>query len=206
MTVTICSCPPLCLIGDGGNSTSQGVCRHIDDCGIDGDSISPGFGGLANNRVYGDSVSGSVGSLERCIHTIDTSLSTWLQESRDSLAAFAKNIEEWDIIYWVQGLCPNREKSLALGERGLEGLDRAKCPSANFNDNVLEPVAERLHAKMVYCNIRDVCIRDGVNCLPATTEEAKRLAEVIGVIAKLAHQKKPNSSFRNAVGNRSRRR
>ncbi len=33
---------------------------------------------------------------------------------------------------------------------------------------------------MVYCNFRDVCIRDGVNCLPATAEEAKRLAEVIG--------------------------
>jgi len=103
----ICSCPVSCLIGDGGNSTSHGVCRHIDDRGIDGDSIS---------------------SLERCIHTIVTSLSTWLQESRDSLTVFAKNIKEGDIIYWVQGLCPNREKSLALGERGLEGLDRANCP------------------------------------------------------------------------------
>mgnify|MGYP006188987801 CR=1 FL=1 len=122
------------------------------------------------------------------------------------MAEIAKNIEEGDIIYWVQGLCPNREKSLALGERGLEGLDRANCPSANFNDNVLKPVAASLRAKKVYCNIRDVCIRDGVNCLPATTEEAKRLAEVIGVIAKLVHQKKPNSSFRTAVENRSRRR
>jgi hypothetical protein len=120
-----------------------------------------------------------------------------VQESRDSLAAFAKNIKERDIIYWVQGLCPNCEKSLALGERGLEELDRAKCPSANFNDNVLEPVAARLRAKMVYCNIRDVCIQDGVNCLPATTEEAKRLAEVIGVIAKLAHQKKAKFIFQN---------
>ncbi len=123
-----------------------------------------------------------------------------MQESRDSLAAFAKNIEERDIIYWVQGLCANRAKSLALGERGLEGLDRAKCPSANFNDNVLEPVAASLRAKMVYCNIRDVCIRDGVNCLPATTEEAKRLAEVIGVIAKLAHQKEAKFIFQNCGG------
>ena len=81
---------------------------------------------------------------------INTSLSTWLQESRDSLAAFAKNIEERDTIYWVHGLCPNLEKSLALGERGLEGLDRAKCPSANFNDNVLKQVAASLCAKMVY--------------------------------------------------------
>ena len=106
------------------------------------------------------------------------------------MAEFAKNIKEGDIIYWVQGLCANREKSLALGNRGLERFYWAKCPSANFNDNVLKPVAASLRAKMVYCNIRDVCIRDGVNCLPATPEEAKRLAEVIGVIAELAHQKK----------------
>jgi hypothetical protein len=200
----ICSCPALCLIGDGGNLTSHSVCRHIDDRGIDFDSINCGVDGLNNNSVDGDSVSGSIGSLERCIHTIDTSLSTWSQESHEYLAEIAKNIKEWEIIYWVQGLWPNPEKSLALGKRGLEGLDRAIFPSANFNDRILKPVAARLHAKMVYCNIRDVCIRDGVNCLPATHEEAKRLAEVISVIAKLVHQKKPNSSFRTAVGNLSR--
>jgi hypothetical protein len=61
------------------------MCPLIDDCGIDGDSISRGVGGLDNNRVDGDSVSGSVGILERCIHTINTSLSTWLQESRGLL-------------------------------------------------------------------------------------------------------------------------
>jgi len=115
---------------------------------------------------------------------IDTSLSSWSRE-----AEFVKNIKERDIIYWVQGLCVNREKSHALGERGLEGFDRAKCPSANFNDNVLNPVAASLRAKKVYCNIRDVCIRDTANCLPATPEEAKRLADVICDIAKLAHRK-----------------
>jgi hypothetical protein len=119
---------------------------------------------------------------------------------------FVRNIEEGDIIYWTQGLCPNREKSLALGGRGLEGLDRESCPSANFTNKVLKQVAERLRAKMVYSNIRDVCIReerdgrDGRNCLPATTEEAKRLAEVIGVIAKLAHQKKSKFIFQNCGG------
>ena len=107
---------------------------------------------------------GSVGSLERCIDTINTSLSSWSQESCNFLSEFAKNIKEQDIIYWVQGLCPNCEKTLALGERGLEGLDRAKCPSANFNDRVLKPVAARLRAKKVYCNIRDVCIRKDDNC------------------------------------------
>ena len=53
-------------------------------------------------------------------------------------------------------------------------------PERKLNDNVLKPVAASLRAKMVYCNIWDVCIRDGVNCLPVTAEEAKRLAEVIG--------------------------
>ena len=42
-----------CHIGDVGDSTSHGVCRLIDDCGIDGDSISRGVGGLVDNRVDG---------------------------------------------------------------------------------------------------------------------------------------------------------
>jgi len=37
-------------IGDGGDSTSHGVCRLIDDRGIDGDLISHGVGGLVDNR------------------------------------------------------------------------------------------------------------------------------------------------------------
>jgi hypothetical protein len=145
-------------------------------------------------------ISSSVGSLERCLHTINTSLCLWSPESRNFLSEFAKNIKEGDTIYWVQGLCPNREKSLALGKRGLGGLDHASCPSANFNDRVLEPVAERLRAKMVYCNIRDECIRDGENRMCATAEEAKRLAEVIGVFAELVHQKEAKFIFQNCSG------
>ena len=76
MTVTICSCPALCLIGDGGNPTSHGVCRNIDDRGIDGDLISRGVGGLVDNSVYGDSVSGRVGRLidNRVVRTDDIEL------------------------------------------------------------------------------------------------------------------------------------
>jgi len=103
------------------------------------------------------------------------------------LSEFAKNFKERDTIYWVQRLCPNHEKSLALGERGLKGLDRAKCPSANFSDRVLKPVAESLRAKKIYCNNGDECIRDGENCMCAMHEEAERMAEVIGVITELAH-------------------
>ena len=74
------------------------------------------------------------------------------------------------------------------------------CPSINFNDCVLKPVAASLRAKILFCNIRDVCIRDGENCMCATHEEAKRLAEVIGVIAELAHQKKAKFFFQNCGG------
>jgi hypothetical protein len=140
------------------------------------------------------------GNLERCIHTINTSLSLWSQESLSFFVEFSKNIKERDIIYWVQGLCPNREKSLALGERGLEGLDRANCPSASFNDNVLESIAASLRAKKVYCNIRDVCISDGENCMCTTSKEADKMAEDIGVITKLAHQKKAKFIFHNCGG------
>jgi hypothetical protein len=122
--------------------------------------------------------------------------------SRGFLAKLVRNIKEGQIIYWTQGLCPKHEKSLALGGRGLEGLDRASCPSANFNDRVLKPIAASLGAKLVFCNIRDVCIRseDGRNCLPATVEEAERLAEVIGVIAELAHLKGSKFFFQNCGG------
>jgi chemotaxis protein histidine kinase CheA len=144
--------------------------------------------------------------VKRCIDTIKTSLSSWSQESRDFLAKFVRNIEEGDIIYWTQGLCPNHEKSLALGGRGLEGLDRESCPSANFTDKVLKQVAERLRAKMVYSNIRERCIReerdgrDDRNCLPATVEEAERLAEVICVIAEIAHLKEAKFISQNCGG------
>ena len=114
MTVTICSCPALCLIGDGGNLTSHGVCRHIDDRGIEGDSISSGVGGLVDNCVYGDSVSGSVGSLERCIHTINMSLSSWLQESRDFFAEFAKKTSNNGISSFGFRDCALTVKSLLL--------------------------------------------------------------------------------------------
>jgi hypothetical protein len=165
----------LVLSGKGGDDCEDGAdlvtaAGFAAECDDDGDNDDD------DTRL----VSSSVCSLKRCIYTMNTSLSSWSQESRNFLSDFAKNIKPKKTIYWVQALCPNREKSLALGTRGLEGFDRASCPSANFNDRVLEPVAERLCAKMVYCNIQDVCIWDGeTNCMCATTEEAKRLAEVI---------------------------
>ena len=61
--------------------------------------VSPTFGILDDRD--GDSVSSSVGSLEWCLHTINTSLCSWSPESRNFLSEFAKNIKEWDTIYWV---------------------------------------------------------------------------------------------------------
>ena len=208
---SICSCSDgtLCFIGD------HGVCQLIDDRGIDGDSIDEEQHEVdvsgANTMHVRSCIHHSLLFLamdqpkepvKRCIDTINTSLSSWSQESLDFLAKFVRNIKEGEIIYWTQGLCPNHEKSLALGGRGLEGFDRESCPSANFNDRILKPIAERLRAKMVYCNIRDVCVRsrDGANCFPATVKEAERLAEVIGVIAKLAHLKKAKFIFQNCGG------
>jgi hypothetical protein len=164
-----------------GPMSMPAMCRLIDD-------------------LDSDSVSSSVGSLEQCIDTINTYLSSWTQESREYLYEIAKDIKEGQIIYWVQGLCANREKSLTLGERGLDGFDLANCPSANFSERVLKPVAASLGAKLVYCNIRDECIRKGDNCMCATHEEAERMAEVIGVFAKLAHQKETKFIFQNCGG------
>ena len=53
---------------------------------------------------------------------------------------------------------------------------------------------------MAYCNIRDVCIQDVGKCLPATPEEAKRLAEYLVSSPNLLTKRKPNSSFRNCGG------
>jgi hypothetical protein len=188
MTTTSFYCTPIESHDDAvmeevsaGPMSMPAVCRLIDD-------------------LDSDSVSSSVGSLERCIDTINTYLSSWTQESREYLYEIAKDIKEGQIIYWVQGLCANREKSLALGERGLDGFDLANCPSANFSERVLKPVAASLGAKLVYCNIRDECIWKGDNCMCATHEEAERMAEVIGVFAKLAHQKDTKFIFQNCGG------
>ena len=185
----------LVSIGKGGDNREDGAnlvaaARFAAECDDKGDDDDDDIGLVSSS----DSI------LKRCIYTINTSLSSWSPESRNFLSDVAKNIKPKKTIYWVQGLCPNRDKSLALGKRGLEGLDRADCPSTNFNDRVLETVAERLRAKMVYCNIRDECIWDGENCMCATAEEAKRLAEVISAFAELVHQKDAKFIFQNCGG------
>ena len=64
---------PLRHIGDGGDSTSHGVGRLIDDRGIDGDSISRGVVGLIDN--CGGSINsishGICGRLNKCWWWLD---------------------------------------------------------------------------------------------------------------------------------------
>ena len=152
-----------------------------------------------------DWVSSSVGSLERCLHMINTSLCSWLPESRNFLSEFAKNIKERETIYWVQGLCPNRAKSLALGERGLVGLDRAKCPSANFSDRILKPVAKSLRAKKVYCVIfgMNAFGTARIACAPRMKRRNGWLKLLVSSPISLT-EKKPNSSSRTVEENLSR--
>ena len=66
--------------------------------------VSPTFGILDDRD--GDLVSSSVGSLEQCLHMINTSLCSWLPESRNFLPEFAKNIKERDTILLGLGTVP----------------------------------------------------------------------------------------------------
>ena len=127
---------------------------------------------------------------------IDTSLSSWSRE-----AEFVKNIKERDIIYWVQGLCVNREKSLALGERGLEGFDRAKCPSAT------SMITFSIQLQQAYVPRRYIVIfgmyafgMPRIAC-PPRLKRPKGWLTLFVTSPNLLTENKPNSSFRTAVEN-----
>ena len=89
--------------------------------------------------------------------------------------------------YWCQGLCDYYTKSLMSGET-LEGLDRSKCPSAQFNDRILVNIAQTIGSVIMFCNFRGECKRkpDGKNCMNPTPEEAIKIVEVIIAFARLA--------------------
>ena len=89
--------------------------------------------------------------------------------------------------YWCQGLCDYYTKSLMSGET-LEDVDRSKCPSAQFNDQILIRIAQMLATSIMFCNFRGECKRtpDGKNCMDPTPEEAIKIVEVIIAFARLA--------------------
>jgi hypothetical protein len=70
----------------------------------------------------------------------------------------------------------------------LEGVDRLKCPSAQFNDQILVRIAQTLATGIMFCNFWGKCKRkpDGKNCMNPTPEEAIKIVEVIIAFARLA--------------------
>jgi hypothetical protein len=77
----------------------------------------------------------------------------------------------------------------------LEDVDRSKCPSAQFNDQILVRIAQTLATGIMFCNFWGECKRtpDGKNCTNPTPEEAIKIVEVIIAFARLA------DSLRGAV-------
>jgi hypothetical protein len=69
----------------------------------------------------------------------------------------------------------------------LVGIDRAQCPSAQFNDQILVRIAQTATGIM-FCNFRGKCKRtsDGKNCMHPTPEEDIKIVEVIIAFARLA--------------------
>jgi hypothetical protein len=125
---------------------------------------------------------------QQCIDTINNKLTTFSASLRDAFIERAKTAVIGQIFYWCQGLCNYYAKSLMLmsGET-LEGVDRSKCPSAQFNDQILVNIAQT-GPVILFCNFRGECKRtpDGKNCMDPTPEEAKQIVEVIIAFARLA--------------------
>ena len=70
----------------------------------------------------------------------------------------------------------------------LEGVDRSKCPSTQFHDQILVQIAQTLGTVIMFCNFRGECKRtpNGQNCMDPTPEEAIDIVEVIITFARLA--------------------
>jgi hypothetical protein len=75
-----------------------------------------------------------------------------------------------------------------MSGKTLKDVDRSKCPSAQFNDQILVRIAQTLATDIMFCNIRGECKRmpDGKNCINPTPEEAIKIVEFIIAFARLA--------------------
>jgi len=123
----------------------------------------------------------------KCINTINDNLATFPASLRGDFIERARTAVIGEKFYWCQGLCDYYTKSLMSGET-LEGVDRSKCPSAQFNDQILVRIAQTLATGIMFCNFRGECKRkpDGKNCMEPTPEEAIKIVEVIIAFARLA--------------------
>jgi hypothetical protein len=124
---------------------------------------------------------------EKCINTIHDNLATFPASLRGDFIERARTAVIGERFFWCQGLCDYYMKSLMSGET-LEGVDRSKCPSAQFNDQILVRIAHTLATGIMFCDFRGECKRkpDGKNCMDPTPEEAIKIVEVIIAFARLA--------------------
>jgi hypothetical protein len=124
---------------------------------------------------------------EKCNSTINDNLATFPASLRGDFIERARTAEIGERFYWCQGLCDYYTKSLMSGKT-LEGVDRSKCPSAQFNDQILIRIAQTLSTGIMFCNFRGECKRtpDGKHCMNPTPEEAIEIVEVIIAFARLA--------------------
>jgi hypothetical protein len=126
---------------------------------------------------------------QQCIDTINDKLAAFPASLRSDFIERASTAVIGEKFYWCQGLCDYYTKSLMSGcGETLEGVDHSKCPSAQFNDQILVRIAQTLATGIMFCNIRGECKRtpDGKNCMNPTPEEAIKIVEVITTFARLA--------------------
>ena len=74
-----------------------------------------------------------------------------------------------------------------MSGKTLEDIDRSKCPSTQFSDQILNRIAQTLVTGNMFCNFRGECKRkpDGKNCMDPTPEEAIEIVEIIITFARL---------------------
>ena len=76
-----------------------------------------------------------------------------------------------------------------MSGKTLEGVDRSKCPTTQFNDQILVRIAQTLAKDIMFCNFWGKCkhTTNGKNCMDPTPEEAIDIVEVIITFARLAN-------------------
>jgi len=124
---------------------------------------------------------------QQCIYTINENLATFPASLRDDFIERVRTAVIGEIFYWSQGLCDYYKKSLMRGET-LEGVDHSKCPSAQFNDQILVRISQTLATDIMFCNFWSECKRkpNGKNCMDSTPDEAIEIVELIIAFARLA--------------------
>jgi hypothetical protein len=110
---------------------------------------------------------------EKCINMINNKLATFPASLRGDFIERARTAVIGEKFYWCQGLCDYYTKSLMSGKT-LEDVNRSKCPSAQFSDQILVRIAQTLATGIMFCNFwsKCKCMPDGKNCMNPTPEEA----------------------------------